>query len=165
MRRVMKVAEEPIDTLSEYLARIVDPTFAEFQRNPQSARHAFLACVAIFHSVDRLTHHMNRANLRKEWRKQSIEFCVVDIFAHRLKHVRLDGFPQFTFRYAGCHQVCAPASRNVRPTRRLAKKYTPHATIVDTLNQPCQPLKTCGVSTFTSSRTATCRDLSNEPKA
>jgi hypothetical protein len=86
----MKVAEEPIDTLSEYLARIVDPTFAEFQRNPQSARHAFLACVAIFHSVDRLTHHMNRANLRKEWRKQSIEFCVVDIFAHRLKHVRTD---------------------------------------------------------------------------
>jgi hypothetical protein len=29
-------------------------------------------------------------NLRKEWQKKSVEFLVVDMFAHRLKHVRSD---------------------------------------------------------------------------
>ena len=84
----MKVVGEGIDSLSEYLTRIVDPTFAEYQRNPHSARHAFLACVAIFHSIDRVTHPKSPGNLRKQWCKQSIEFLVVDMFAHRLKHVR-----------------------------------------------------------------------------
>jgi hypothetical protein len=84
----LPVVDEGIDSLSEYLTRIVDPTFAEYQRNPHSARHAFLTCVAIFHSIDRVTHPKPSGNLRKQWRKQSIEFLVVDMFAHRLKHVR-----------------------------------------------------------------------------
>jgi len=59
---------------------------AQFLRNPGSARHAFLACVAVFHSIDRVSG--NSGNLRKKWRKESIEFLVVDMFAHHFKHVK-----------------------------------------------------------------------------
>lgn len=86
----MRVVDEGIDSLSEYLTRIVDPTFADYQRNPHSARHAFLACVAIYHSVDRVTYPKGPGNLRKKWCKQSVDFALVDMFAHRLKHVRSD---------------------------------------------------------------------------
>lgn len=79
---------EGMDNLSEYLTLIVDPTFSEYERNPHSARHAFLACVAIFHSIDRVRFPKSSGNLRKQWREQSVDFLIVDMFAHRLKHVR-----------------------------------------------------------------------------
>jgi hypothetical protein len=82
------VIEENFDSLSDYLQIIVEPTFAEYQRHRASARLAFLTCVAIFHSIDRAAHPKPSGNLRKKWRAQSIEFWVVDMFAHRLKHVR-----------------------------------------------------------------------------
>jgi len=41
------VVEQEIDNLSDYLTLIVEPTFLEYQRNPHSARQAFLTCVAI----------------------------------------------------------------------------------------------------------------------
>ncbi|TLU70688.1 hypothetical protein [Lichenicoccus roseus] len=73
-----------MDDLTGYLDLIVEPTFLDFQRNPDP-RHAFLACVAVFHSIDRLPNHKN---LRKQWRDECIEFLVVDMFAHHLKHVK-----------------------------------------------------------------------------
>lgn len=76
--------------LSEYLELVVDPTFADFHRNPTSGRHAFLACVVAFHAVDRVTHPRKPSNLRKQWGEQSREFLVIDMIAHHFKHVQSD---------------------------------------------------------------------------
>lgn len=40
-------------TLARYLEVIVDPTFDDFYRDRRSVRLAYLACVVIYHSVDR----------------------------------------------------------------------------------------------------------------
>jgi hypothetical protein len=40
-------------TLQRYLDIIVEPTFKDFQRNPTSIRHGYLASVATDHAVDR----------------------------------------------------------------------------------------------------------------
>jgi hypothetical protein len=37
-----------------YLEEIVEPTIADFEQNARSVRHAFLACVTVFHAVDYL---------------------------------------------------------------------------------------------------------------
>jgi hypothetical protein len=78
--------------LQRYLELIVDPTFDDFTRNRQSVRHCFLACLATFHAIDRAASlvKINRANLRREWRKKSLEFQLVDIIAHHLKHMESD---------------------------------------------------------------------------
>ena len=78
------VVDQRMNDLAGYLELIVEPTFLDFQRNPDP-RHAFLACVAVFHSIDRLPGKENR---RKKWRDESIEFLIVDMFAHHLKHVK-----------------------------------------------------------------------------
>ena len=39
--------------LQQYLDIIVEPTFRDFERNPKSIRHAYLACVAAYHAIDR----------------------------------------------------------------------------------------------------------------
>lgn len=80
------VVDDRMNDLIGYLDLIVEPTFLDYQSNPGSARHAFLACVAVFHSIDRVPNHSG--NLRKAWGDQSIEFLVVDMFAHHLKHVK-----------------------------------------------------------------------------
>lgn len=82
----MVVVDNRMDDLIGYLDLIVEPTFADYQQNPGSPRHAFLACVAVFHCIDRVEGH--NGNLRKSWGEQSIEFLVVDMFAHHLKHVK-----------------------------------------------------------------------------
>jgi hypothetical protein len=50
-------------------------------------RHAFLACVTTFHSVDYLAHPRKPASLRKKILDQSPEFALVDRVAHAFKHV------------------------------------------------------------------------------
>ena len=45
-----------MNALARYLALIVEPTVEEFKRNPFSLRHAYLACVAAYHTIDRVTH-------------------------------------------------------------------------------------------------------------
>ena len=43
--------------LEWYLGEIVDPTLKDFEDNPSSRRHAFLACVVAFcHAVDYLAY-------------------------------------------------------------------------------------------------------------
>lgn len=79
-------------TLARYLERIVDPTWDDFRNNRDSVRHAFLACVAIYHSVDRVAEATGkpRAHFRQLWRNESIEFMIVDVVAHHVKHVLSD---------------------------------------------------------------------------
>ena len=69
----------------------MEPTFLEFQQNPNSARHAYQACVAAFHAVDRASYPKKPGNLRSKWRKASVAFRVVDMVAHKSKHVVSDG--------------------------------------------------------------------------
>jgi hypothetical protein len=78
-----------VNTLARYLELIVDPTFDEFHVK-RDVRLAFLVSVAIFHSVDRVAEETGErpASLRQKWRRESLEFNLVDILAHHLKHVR-----------------------------------------------------------------------------
>ena len=80
-----------MNVLTHYLEQIVEPTFEDFKRNPGSERHAFLACVVTFHAIDRVSEAtgISRGNLRKEWGKM-VEFKVIDMVAHHLKHVLSD---------------------------------------------------------------------------
>ncbi len=75
-----------MNDLARYLEQIVEPTFEEFKKNPTSVRHAFLACVAIYHAIDRV--RRPPGNLRKEWGKKSLESKLVDVVAHHFKHVK-----------------------------------------------------------------------------
>ena len=76
--------------LTRYLDEFVEPTLDEFRRDPLSRRRAYLACVAIYHAIDRHPAHgpgrKERDALRKAWRK-SAEFATVEIAAHDFKHV------------------------------------------------------------------------------
>ena len=73
--------------LARYIEVIVEPTYADFRAQP-SSRRAFLTCVAIFHAVDRVTFPKKSAGLRSQWRRQSLEFGLVDVVAHHFKHVQ-----------------------------------------------------------------------------
>jgi hypothetical protein len=76
-----------MEDLARYLSEIVDPTVKDFERDPTSVRHAFLACVAVFHSVDYLAFPRSSRGVRQEFNNQSQEFAVVDRVAHAFKHV------------------------------------------------------------------------------
>jgi hypothetical protein len=77
-------------TLARYLEIIVDPTFDDFYADRTSKRLAYLTCVAIFHSVDRVAEETGKpsAHFRQIWGGESLEFHLVDILAHHLKHVQ-----------------------------------------------------------------------------
>jgi hypothetical protein len=79
-----------VNTLARYLEVIVDPTFDDFYRDRTSVRLAYLACVAIFHAVDRAAEESGKssATIRQKWGKESMEFHIVDILAHHFKHVQ-----------------------------------------------------------------------------
>src|SRR5664280_2984354 len=66
---------------------IVDPTIADCEANPTSRRHAFLACAALFHTIDYLQYPDRDGNLRKRLRDESADFSSVDRVAHAFKHV------------------------------------------------------------------------------
>jgi hypothetical protein len=72
--------------LAGYLDVIVQPTFADFIKNPKSERHAFLACVATYHA----TYPRKPRGLLQKWRQKSAEYAIVDMIAHHFKHVRSD---------------------------------------------------------------------------
>jgi len=80
-------------TLARYLQVIVDPTYDDFYVNSGSFRHAYLACVAIFHAVDRAAEEGGVAprKIRQEWCRESLEFTLVDMLAHHFKHVQSSG--------------------------------------------------------------------------
>jgi len=70
-----------------YLEDIVTPTIKDFEANPTSVRHAFLACVATFHAIDYLAYPDKSANVRQRAREASPAFATVDLVAHAFKHV------------------------------------------------------------------------------
>jgi hypothetical protein len=63
-----------------------------FCKNRGSARLAFLACVAIYHSVDRVAEaaHKKPVHFRQLWKSESVEFALVEMIAHHFKHVLSD---------------------------------------------------------------------------
>lgn len=69
-----------------YMREVVDPTISDFKEHPASRRHAFLACVAVYHCIDYLAHPKKSANLRTDFRKNP-DFAVVDRVAHAFKHL------------------------------------------------------------------------------
>lgn len=71
-----------------YMDEIVEPTINDFEANPTSARHGFLACVVTFHAVDYLTHPQKAATKRNLFKAESPEFAFVDRVAHAFKHVQ-----------------------------------------------------------------------------
>src|SRR5881394_2825287 len=77
-----------MEDLRRYLRDFVEPAIAEFEQNPAAVRHAFVACVVTFHSVDYLAHPKRPAALRQDWKKQSPAFAVIDGVAHAFKHVK-----------------------------------------------------------------------------
>jgi hypothetical protein len=77
--------------MERYLDEIVDPIVKDFQEHPDSRRHAFIACVAVFHSIDYLAYPRRSQPLRDAFRKTSPDFAIVDEIAHAFKHVQTDG--------------------------------------------------------------------------
>jgi hypothetical protein len=77
-----------MDDMLRYLDQMVEPTIRDFEQNPTSVRHAFLACVAVFHAIDYLAYPKKRsATLRQKFQKNSADFAIVDDVAHSFKHV------------------------------------------------------------------------------
>jgi hypothetical protein len=79
-----------VDSLARYIELIVEPTFEDFKRKPRSVRHAFLACLVTYHAIDRATFPKKPGNLLETWRKESIEFRLVEVVALHFKHVQSD---------------------------------------------------------------------------
>jgi hypothetical protein len=70
--------------IDRYFEQIVDPTIADFEANPTSVRHAFLAAVAVFHAMD----YLDANSHRKKFRENNADFALVDRIAHAFKHVQ-----------------------------------------------------------------------------
>jgi hypothetical protein len=87
---VSPAGEIYMSPLTQYLQLIVEPTAEEFINNPLSLRHCFLACVAIFHAIDRAAdlQKVRAAHLRQVWANESADFKIVDIVAHDFKHLK-----------------------------------------------------------------------------
>jgi hypothetical protein len=71
--------------INEYLENFVEPTIRDFEENPKSKRHAFLACVATFHCVDYFE-PKNPKVYRNKFRRASTAFATIDRVAHAFKH-------------------------------------------------------------------------------
>lgn len=76
-----------MEDLQRYLNEIVDPTIADFAKEPTSVRRAFLACVAVFHSIDYLAFPRSSQGLRQKFRQECSDFATIDRVAHAFKHV------------------------------------------------------------------------------
>ena len=76
-------------TPEEYMREIMEPTIKDLVQNRTSKRHAFLACVATYHTIDYLCGKRRKAVLRGEYRAQSAAFAAVD----RIAHGRVDAQP------------------------------------------------------------------------
>ena len=74
--------------LRAYLLEVVRPTIAEFEANPTSRRHAFIACVVTYHCVDYLAYPDKPQNRLASFREACPGFEVVDRVAHAFKHVK-----------------------------------------------------------------------------
>ena len=64
------------------MRQIVEPTINEMAANRSSMRHAVIACLAIFHTLDYLAGSRRKAVVRGEFRRLSPAFAAVDRIAH-----------------------------------------------------------------------------------
>ena len=76
-----------MEDLERYLNEVVDQTIKDFEANRLSVRHAFIACVTVFHAIDYLAYPKRSRSLRQQFGKQCLAFAVVDDIAHAFKHV------------------------------------------------------------------------------
>jgi hypothetical protein len=76
-------------TPDEYMREFMEPTIKDLVQNRASKRHAFLACLVTYHTIDYLCAKRRKAVLRGEYRAQSAAFAAVD----RIAHGRVDGQP------------------------------------------------------------------------
>lgn len=76
-------------TPEEYMREVLEPTIKDLVQNRASKRHAFLACVATYHTIDYLCGKRRKTVLRGEYRAQSAAFAAVD----RIAHGRADAQP------------------------------------------------------------------------
>jgi hypothetical protein len=89
-----------MEDMERYLSEIVEPTVADFQRQPSSVRIGFLVCVAIDHSLDYLAfpadraqwdgkeHRSRRAELRRQFCEENEHFRLASEVANAFKHVK-----------------------------------------------------------------------------
>jgi hypothetical protein len=75
-----------MNDIAEYMEVIVEPTFEDYKRNSRSVRHAYLACVAIYHAVDRAAFPADPIALAEQWRSESQAFMLVEEVAQTFKH-------------------------------------------------------------------------------
>lgn len=75
-----------MNDFAEYMEQIVEPTFEEFKRNSQSVRHAYLACLVIYHAVDRAAYPNDPIALAEQWRSESLAFMLIEEVAQTFKH-------------------------------------------------------------------------------
>jgi hypothetical protein len=75
-----------VNDFAEYMELIVEPTFDDFKRNGASVRHGYLACVAIYHAVDRAAFPDDPFDLAARWRTESQAFMLVEEVAQHFKH-------------------------------------------------------------------------------
>jgi hypothetical protein len=73
--------------LERYLNDIVKPTVADFEANPISTRHAFLACLVTCHAPDYSAHPEGATAKRQKFRLKSPDFKIADDVGHAFKHV------------------------------------------------------------------------------
>jgi hypothetical protein len=70
----------------EYMREIVEPTIKDMVANCSSRRHAFLACVATYHTIDYLAAPKTGKTLVNKFRRESAAFLAIDRIAHAFKH-------------------------------------------------------------------------------
>ncbi|MFO1173211.1 MAG: hypothetical protein U1E49_19870 [Hyphomicrobiaceae bacterium] len=89
-------------TPAQYFNEIALPTVQEFKKDRQSRRHAYLACIAVFHVMNYL------AEARSEKKAKTVQdivkadlgesFHVVRVVCNSAKHLRLDDKHEIEFR-------------------------------------------------------------------
>ncbi|MGC2775962.1 MAG: hypothetical protein WA418_10055 [Bradyrhizobium sp.] len=77
-----------MNDFAEYMELIVEPTFEDFSRHAGSVRQAYLACLAIYHAVDRAAYPGEPRTLAEQWRTESVAFMLVEEVAQHFKHGR-----------------------------------------------------------------------------
>jgi hypothetical protein len=75
-----------VNDLSEYMEIIVEPTFDDFKKNSGSVRHAYVACLVIYHAVDRAAYPDEARTLAEQWRSESLAFMLIEEVAQHFKH-------------------------------------------------------------------------------
>ena len=75
-----------MNDLNEYMELIVEPTFEEYKRNSASVRHAYLACLVVYHAVDRAAYPDEATPLAELWASESLAFMLIAEVALHFKH-------------------------------------------------------------------------------